>query len=92
MASAPVLSELVSFLTNELRNNGFDTAGSDSQIVPVILGSNDAAVTFCRTPQEKRLRRSRHSSAHGTRGVRAAALVIDREAFQGYLLPGSLPR
>ncbi len=26
--------------------NGFDAAGSDSQIVPVILGSNDAAVNF----------------------------------------------
>ena len=40
------LIELSSFLRNELRKNGFDTAGSDSQIVPVILGSNDAAVNF----------------------------------------------
>jgi 8-amino-7-oxononanoate synthase len=29
-----------------LRRNGFDTARSDSQIVPVILGPNDAAVNF----------------------------------------------
>jgi 8-amino-7-oxononanoate synthase len=40
------LIELSSFLRNELRKNGFDTAGSDSQIVPVILGPNDAAVNF----------------------------------------------
>jgi 8-amino-7-oxononanoate synthase len=40
------LIELSSFLRNELRKNGFDTAGSDSQIVPVILGANDAAVNF----------------------------------------------
>ncbi len=40
------LIELSAFLRNKLQNNGFDAAGSDSQIVPVILGSNDAAVTF----------------------------------------------
>jgi 8-amino-7-oxononanoate synthase len=37
---------LSAFLRNELRKNGFDTADSDSQIVPVILGPNDAAVNF----------------------------------------------
>ncbi len=40
------LIELSAFLRNTLRTNGFDTAGSDSQIVPVILGPNDAAVNF----------------------------------------------
>jgi 8-amino-7-oxononanoate synthase len=40
------LMEMSVFLRNELQSNGFDAAGSDSQIVPVILGSNDAAVTF----------------------------------------------
>ena len=40
------LMELSVFLKNELRKNGFDTASSDSQIVPVILGPNDAAVNF----------------------------------------------
>jgi 8-amino-7-oxononanoate synthase len=40
------LTELGALLRNELRSNGFDIAGSDSQIVPVILGSNDAAVHF----------------------------------------------
>jgi 8-amino-7-oxononanoate synthase len=40
------LMELSAFLRNELRTNGFDTARSDSQIVPVILGQNDAAVHF----------------------------------------------
>jgi 8-amino-7-oxononanoate synthase len=40
------LMELSSFLRYELQKNGFDTGGSDSQIVPVLLGSNDAAVQF----------------------------------------------
>ncbi len=40
------IEELGAFLRNELRRNGFDTARSDSQIVPVILGPNDAAVNF----------------------------------------------
>ncbi len=40
------LIELSSFLRNELRKSGFDTRSSDSQIVPVLLGPNDAAVHF----------------------------------------------
>jgi 8-amino-7-oxononanoate synthase len=40
------LMELSAFLKSELQKNGFDISGSDSQIVPVVLGSNDAAVTF----------------------------------------------
>lgn len=40
------LKELSAFLRNELRTNGFDTSGGDSQIVPVLLGSNEAAVHF----------------------------------------------
>lgn len=40
------LVECGSFLRNELRKNGFDTGSSDSQIAPVILGSNDTAVHF----------------------------------------------
>ena len=40
------LKELSTFLRNELRQNGFDVGGGDSQIVPVLLGSNEAAVHF----------------------------------------------
>ncbi len=40
------LMELSVFLRNELLTNGFDTGSSDSQIVPVLLGSNDAAIHF----------------------------------------------
>jgi 8-amino-7-oxononanoate synthase len=40
------LIELSAFLRNELRTNGFDSTNSDSQIIPVILGSNDAAINF----------------------------------------------
>jgi 8-amino-7-oxononanoate synthase len=40
------LHALSEFLRSELRAAGFDTAASDSQIVPVILGANDAALAF----------------------------------------------
>jgi 8-amino-7-oxononanoate synthase len=40
------LKELSTFLRNELRQNGFDVGSGDSQIVPVLLGSNEAAVHF----------------------------------------------
>ena len=40
------LADLAGFLKNELLQNGFDTAGSDSHIVPVVLGSNDVALAF----------------------------------------------
>ncbi len=40
------LKELSTFLRRELRSNGFYIAGTDSQIVPVVLGSNHAAVHF----------------------------------------------
>jgi 8-amino-7-oxononanoate synthase len=40
------LMELSAFLRHKLRTNGFDIAGSDSQIVPVILGPNNVAVNF----------------------------------------------
>ena len=40
------LLELSDFLRNELRKNGFDTVGSSSQIVPVLLGTNNAALHF----------------------------------------------
>jgi 8-amino-7-oxononanoate synthase len=37
---------LSSFLRDEFQKNGFDAGSSDSQIVPVVLGSNDAAIHF----------------------------------------------
>ena len=41
-----ILLGLATFLRGELRRNGFDTAEGGSQIVPVILGSNEAALHF----------------------------------------------
>jgi 8-amino-7-oxononanoate synthase len=38
------LLKLSSFLRSELRSNGFDFPDGDSQIVPVLLGTNDAAI------------------------------------------------
>ena len=40
------LLELSTLLRDELRAGGFDTSGSDSQIVPVILGPNEVALHF----------------------------------------------
>jgi 8-amino-7-oxononanoate synthase len=40
------LADLSSFFKNELQQNGFDIAGSESHIVPVVLGSNDTALAF----------------------------------------------
>lgn len=40
------LANLSSFLRNALLQNGFETAGSDSHIVPVVLGSNETALAF----------------------------------------------
>jgi 8-amino-7-oxononanoate synthase len=40
------ISGLGGFLRNELQRNGFDTAGSESHIVPIVLGSNDFALAF----------------------------------------------
>jgi 7-keto-8-aminopelargonate synthetase-like enzyme len=40
------LSGLSAFLRDQLERNGFDTAGSNSHIVPIVLGSNDTALAF----------------------------------------------
>lgn len=40
------LAELSEFLRSALAREGFDTAGSRSQIIPLILGANEAAVEF----------------------------------------------
>lgn len=40
------LRKLSDYLRRGIRAAGFDTGTSDSQIVPVILGSNDAAIRF----------------------------------------------
>src|SRR5882672_2825102 len=40
------IANLGGFLRNELQGNGFDTAGSDSHLVPIVLGTNDVALAF----------------------------------------------
>jgi 8-amino-7-oxononanoate synthase len=40
------LKELGSYLRRNLKNVGFDTGASDSQIIPLVLGSNEAALRF----------------------------------------------
>lgn len=47
------LMDLSGLLRNEMRSNDFDIASSDSHIVPVILGSNDAAVHFAGSLKSK---------------------------------------
>jgi 8-amino-7-oxononanoate synthase len=41
-----LVADLSIFLRNELQANGFDTAGSDSHLVPVVLGANETALAF----------------------------------------------
>jgi 8-amino-7-oxononanoate synthase len=41
-----LVADLSVFLRNELQGNGFDTAGSDSHLVPVVLGANETALAF----------------------------------------------
>jgi 8-amino-7-oxononanoate synthase len=55
------LAKLSSFLRHELRSQGFEITGSESQIVPVILGTNEAAICFA-----ERL----SASGFGTRAIR----------------------
>jgi len=45
-AQRATLADSSIFLRSALLQNGFDIAGSDSQIVPVVLGSNEAALAF----------------------------------------------
>jgi 8-amino-7-oxononanoate synthase len=40
------VADLSVFLRSELQGNGFDTAGSESHIVPIVLGSNETALAF----------------------------------------------
>ena len=40
------VANLGSYLRNELQGNGFDIAGSDSHLVPIVLGTNDVALAF----------------------------------------------
>jgi 8-amino-7-oxononanoate synthase len=47
------LADLSSFLKNELLQSGFETAGSDSHLVPVVLGANDAALAFAANLQTR---------------------------------------
>jgi 8-amino-7-oxononanoate synthase len=47
------LAVLSTFLRDELSSNGFDTAGSTSHIVPVVLGSNEATVTVAGQLQDQ---------------------------------------
>jgi 8-amino-7-oxononanoate synthase len=47
------LADLSSLLRNALLQNGFETAGSDSHIVPVVLGPNETALAFAANLQAR---------------------------------------
>jgi 8-amino-7-oxononanoate synthase len=47
------LADISGFLKNELLQNGFETAGSDSQIVPIVLGSNETSLAFAANLQAR---------------------------------------
>jgi 8-amino-7-oxononanoate synthase len=52
-AERALLMELSAFLRSELRANGFEAGGGDSQIVPVVLGQNEAAIHFAQYLQRR---------------------------------------
>lgn len=47
------LTDLSNFFRNQLLQNGFEIAGSDSHIVPVVLGSNETALAFAANLQAR---------------------------------------
>ena len=47
------LADLGVLLKNELLQNGFETAGSDSHIVPIVLGTNETALAFATNLQAR---------------------------------------
>ena len=47
------LADLSNFFRNQLLQNGFEIAGSDSHIVPIVLGSNDTALAFAANLQAR---------------------------------------
>jgi 8-amino-7-oxononanoate synthase len=47
------LADLSAFLRNALLGHGFDIAGSESHIVPIVLGSNDSALAFASPLQSR---------------------------------------
>jgi len=70
------LIELSTFLRNELRKNCFDTGSSVSQIVPVILGSNDAAINLLNTSEPEGSPFARFARPQCHRGQRAFVYLL----------------
>ena len=61
------VSALGIFLRNELQGNGFDIAGSDSHLVPIVLGSNETAVAFASQLQAR---------GYGIRAIRPPTVPV----------------
>ena len=61
------VADLGVFLRNELQANGFDTAGSDSHLVPIVLGSNETALTFASLLQAR---------GYGIRAIRPPTVPV----------------
>jgi 8-amino-7-oxononanoate synthase len=55
------------FLRNALQANGFDTAGSDSHLVPIVLGSNETALAFASRLQ---------AGGYGIRAIRPPTVPV----------------
>lgn len=62
------LANLGDTLRQELKTHGFDTAGSESHIVPVILGSNEIALAFATRLQAR---------GYGIRAIRPPTVPPD---------------
>lgn len=47
------LADISLFFRNELQQNGFEIAGSDSHILPIVLGANETALAFAENLQAR---------------------------------------
>jgi 8-amino-7-oxononanoate synthase len=79
------LAELSATLRSDLQSHGFETAGSDSHIVPVVLGPNDLALAFASRLQER---------GYGIRAIRPPTVPMGtsrlRLSLTARLLPAML--
>ena len=66
-AERKVVADLSIFLRNELQGNGFDTAGSDSHLAPIVLGANDTALAFASRLQDR---------GYGIRAIRPPTVPV----------------
>ncbi len=101
------LDENAKALRAELAREGFDVSGSETQIVPLVVGDADLAMRFCETaiamgvfaqairpptvPEGTSRLRLAVMASHSTPELREAARTLGGAAFRAGLRPGVAP-